>query len=45
MKHVSKEFQEENNLEEDPIDSKKCRLSMFEGIEKARIALGGDTEA
>ena len=43
MEKVAKEFQADNELEENLID-KKVRTRMLNGIEKARIALGGDTE-
>ena len=45
MESIAATFQEENELVENPIVSKKLRLRMLESIEKARKALGGDTEA
>ena len=46
MEKISKTFYEENNeeLDEEPINNKKSRLSMLAAIEKARITLSGDTE-
>lgn len=46
MEKISKTFYVENNeeLDEEPINNKKSRLSMLAAIEKARITLSGDTE-
>lgn len=44
MEKVAIDFQEEHNLGENLTESKKNQIRMLQGIQKAREALGGDTE-
>ena len=45
MQYISVEFKSENEIEDDPLEDRKCRIRLLQLIEKARIELTNNDEA
>ena len=45
MQYISEEFKSENEIEDDPLEDRKCRIRLLQLIEKARIELTNNDEA
>ena len=45
MQYISGEFKSENEIEDDPLEDRKCRIRLLQLIEKARIELTNNDEA
>ena len=45
MQYICGEFKSENEIEDDPLEDRKCRIRLLQLIEKARIELTNNDEA
>ena len=45
MQYINEEFKSENEIEDDPLEDRKCRIRLLQLIEKARIELTNNDEA